>query len=235
MPSLVVFAVSVSDTLENEPATVVVLAVLAVVLALFAPGLRSRPRTALSRCGRPGVRALAGHLRKATSPYREPGQLTDTACGVDVRKLTAVAMVVALVFAAVDAQAKPEKIRGPFLLVSLPAMGTVTWRCDRTRKPGVAPGLPGLALGFRAFRQSATDYLRLRAAGRLILDRYVQPGQTVRLPFLQSTVQTIEIVQATGAGTLRASVKVNFLPGTTSTYCFPYLPPRVEVRLGPRG
>ena len=130
------------------------------------------------------------------------------------------------------ARSRPE--RGPFLLVALPALGTVTWRCDPSVKPGVAPGLAGMALGFHAFRNSATDQVRLRAAGQTIKNRVVQPGDTVRFPYVRSRRQRLEIVQRTGAGTLRASIDVDFAPHGPTTYCYPYLPPRVDVRVGPR-
>jgi hypothetical protein len=41
-------------------------------------------------------------------------------------------------------------------------------------------------------------------------------------------------VQKTGAGTLRAFVTVDFIPGGPTTYCYPYLPPRVDVYITPR-
>ncbi|HEX6491415.1 MAG TPA: hypothetical protein VF002_08590 [Gaiellaceae bacterium] len=50
--------------------------------------------------------------------------------------------------------ANRQPVRGPWPLVSLAALGTVRWRCDPGRHPGLAPGLAGLALGFDA---SATD------------------------------------------------------------------------------
>lgn len=130
--------------------------------------------------------------------------------------------------------ASPRTERGSFLLVALPALGTVTWRCDPSVTPGVAPGLAGMALGFRAFSNSATDHVRLRAAGRTIRNRVVQPGETVEFPYVQATRQRLDFVQQTGAGTLRASVRVDFVPRGATTYCHPYLPPRVDVGVGPR-
>ena len=124
--------------------------------------------------------------------------------------------------------------RGPFLLVSLPALGTVTWRCDPSVKPGVAPGLAGMALGFRAFASSATDRLRFRAGRGVDVKRTVQPGRSVHFPFVPFHVQTLDVTQFTEAGTLRAHVLVDFVPQLLSTYCYPYLPPKVTVRVGPR-
>ena len=91
-----------------------------------------------------------------------------------------------------------------------------------------------MALGFSAFRNSATDRVRLRAAGRTITARVVQPGDTVRFPYVRSRRQRLEIVQQTGAGTLKASINVDFAPRGPTTYCYPYLPPRVDVSVGPR-
>jgi hypothetical protein len=151
-----------------------------------------------------------------------------------MRRLTPIALVVAVTLMAPSATATRTKVRGPFLLVSLPSLGTVTWRCDPERKPGLAPGLPGLALGFRSFRASATDRLSLQIGRRTVLRRVVQPGEYIQLPYLRSQVQKLEIVQFSGAGTLRALVTVNFITPATATYCYPYLPPRIDVRVGPR-
>lgn len=140
----------------------------------------------------------------------------------------------ALAVSASAATAELAEVRGPFLLVALPALGTVTWRCDPARRPGAAPGLPGLALGFRAFRSSATDRLRFRVGGRTILRRVVQPGESVEFPYLRRRVQQLEIVQPTGAGTLRAVVTVSFVSPAVAPYCYSYLPPRIDVRVLPR-
>lgn len=128
---------------------------------------------------------------------------------------------------------QPTSVRGPFLLVSLPALGTVTWRCDSARK-GPAAGLPGLALGFRSPTGGSTERVRLRAAGRTILNRVVQPGERLNLPYLRTRVQQLDVTQKTGAGTLRAFITVDFAPHGPTTYCWPYLPPRIDVRLLPR-
>ena len=62
----------------------------------------------------------------------------------------------------------------------------------------------------------------------------MQPGEAILLPYLRSRVQQLDLTQMTGAGTLRAFVRVEFAARGTSTYCYPYLPPRVEVRVLPR-
>jgi len=150
-----------------------------------------------------------------------------------MRNLVALGVVCALILSA-PAAASRRTTRGPFLLVSLPALGTVTWRCDPSLKPGVAPGLAAMALGFRAFVDSATDHIRLHVRDRTITTRVVQPGDSVDLPYVRSRVEQLDIVQQTGAGALRAFVTVDFVPHLPTTYCYPYLPPRIEVRVMPR-
>lgn len=151
-----------------------------------------------------------------------------------MRRIAPIVLSVALALSAPAATARSAKARGPFLVVTLPALGTVTWRCDPARRPGLAPGLPGLALGFRAFPSSATDRLGFRVGGRTILRRVVQPGESVEFPYLRSRVQQLEIVQPTGAGTLRAFVTVTFVSPFIAPYCSSYLPPRIDVRVLPR-
>lgn len=133
-----------------------------------------------------------------------------------------------------QAAATSEKVRGPWLLVSLPALGTVTWRCDPSRHPGVAPGLPALALGFHAFRVGQSGEIRLHLGGRTILRRVIQPGRSITLPYLRARVQQLDISESGEDGTLRAFVTVYFAAGATSGYCWPYLPPKIDVEVVPR-
>ncbi len=116
--------------------------------------------------------------------------------------------------------------RGPFYLVGLPSLGTLTWRCD-----GHDP--ERYALGFRAFR-TATTSIRLIARGRTVRSTRVHPRGVVRFPFVRSRVQRLEFVQGTGAGTLRATVTVSFVRDVPVSYCVPYAPPRIEVVVTPR-
>jgi len=92
-----------------------------------------------------------------------------------------------------------------------------------------------MALGFTAFTRSATDRVRLHVRGRTVLARTVQPGEAVAFPYVRSRLQQLDFIQKTGAGTLRAFVTVDFAPHGSTTYCYPYLPPRVSVRVEPRG
>jgi hypothetical protein len=126
------------------------------------------------------------------------------------------------------AVASESKVRGPWVLTALPAIGTVTWRCEPTRHG------ERLALGFRAFQDSATDRLEFRA-GRSVASRLVQPGQGLRLPYVNAYRQQLVLTQSTEPGTLRALVTVDFRPRPISpSHCWPYLPPGVTVQVFPR-
>lgn len=154
-------------------------------------------------------------------------------CGMTERRVFLLVMgFAALALAVSPAFGRSVTERGPYLLVALPDLGIVTWRCDPAL-PGPAAGLPGLALAFRHTAQ-ATETVRLRVGGRTVLSRVLQPGQSVKFPYLRARRQNLEIVQRTGAGTLRAFVTVEFAPGGSSTYCYRYLPPALNVRVLPR-
>ena len=120
------------------------------------------------------------------------------------------------------------RLRGPFLLVTLPSLGTVTWTCDLPDR------YPSFALGYRASPRHATTALELRSGGRVVARHTIQPGRRVRFRFLRTRRQTLALVQGTGAGTLRASVAVDFVPGTPVPYCEPYAPPALRVHVSPR-
>jgi hypothetical protein len=132
------------------------------------------------------------------------------------------------------ASASVARTRGPFLLVSLPDLGTVTWRCDPARERGPAPGLPGLALGFRATAVEATERLTLRVGGTTVVSRLVQPGDRFRLPYLHARVQRLDITQSIEPGTLSASVTVDFAPTPVVGYCQSYAPPKLDVHVSAR-
>ena len=121
--------------------------------------------------------------------------------------------------------------RGPFFLVALPSLGTVTWvdlRCD-------AGGRKAFALGFRALSHSATTDVVLRASGRIVARRTIQPGERLRMPFLPAPRQRLSFVQATEPRTLRASVTVDFgLRSDRVAYCWDYTPPGTVVHVWTR-
>ncbi len=142
-----------------------------------------------------------------------------------IRTLAPLGLVAALIVLAPSASGRSTKVRGPFLLVSLPSLGTATWRCDQP----IAG--PGYALGFRAV--NATESVRLHVGNRTVLIRVVQPGHGIRLPYLRSRVQQLDVVQGTEAGTLRAFVTVDFVPHG-NLYCYSYFPPKMDVRVLPR-
>jgi hypothetical protein len=185
---------------------------------------------------------MSGLGRVYPPPRRGSRRAADLRVGIHagVRSPEVVSRLVAILLgglvpltASSTSAARSRKERGPFLLVALPGLGTVTWRSNPSVTPGVAPGLAGTALGFHAFRDSATDHVRLRAAGT-IKNRVVEPGESVLFPYVHATRQRLDFVQQTGAGILRASVRVNFVPHGATTYCYSYLPPRVDVSVGPR-
>ena len=157
---------------------------------------------------------------------------------VRLRMLLVMRTVVALCLASVlivvvpQGSAKEAKVKGPWQLVSLASLGTVTWRCDPKRHPGLAPGLPALALGFNSSALQSGG-IRLRAGGRTILARRI-PAGPINLPYLHKRVQHLDIHVGGEDGTLRAFVVVDFAAGATSGYCWPYMPPKTEVRLLPR-
>ncbi|HEY1479281.1 MAG TPA: hypothetical protein VGF46_04595 [Gaiellales bacterium] len=151
-----------------------------------------------------------------------------------MRRWLAAGLVGLAVAGAAHAAGEQRSVRGPFLLVSLPSMGSATWRCDTNRHPGLAPHLPGLALGFDASGSSATEQIRLRVGRRTIVSRRLQPGQSLQLPFLRARVQALDVLQATSVGAASASITVDFLAHPVVPYCWPYAPPRIDVHVSPR-
>lgn len=130
-------------------------------------------------------------------------------------------MLVASVTVAASAASAAEQRRGPFLLVALPSLGTVTWSCGGPRNREVA-------LAFRVPATDATTTVRF-AAGHVAKAVTLQPGQSTQFPLLAPGQQRLNIAQGTEARTLRATVKATF--NSTQSYCFPYFPPRISVEL----
>jgi hypothetical protein len=111
---------------------------------------------------------------------------------------------------------------GPFRLVSLPVLGTITWRCKTASSRDTRH-----ALAFRAFSLSATTTIRF-TAGKLTRRVVVQPGSTARLPWRAQWTQRLALTQSTEPRTLHALVTVRFLSGQI---CSADMPPNVGVRV----
>jgi hypothetical protein len=149
------------------------------------------------------------------------------------RCLLAVGIAVVLL-AGAPASAHDARTRGPWALVSLAALGTVTWRCDSAATPRVAPGLPALALGFRVAKLGQTGRLELIVAQRTLRSKTIEPGEIITLPFLRAPVQRLVISEGGEDGTVRATVTVSFVRPFSSGYCWPYMPPKVDAQLAAR-
>jgi hypothetical protein len=129
------------------------------------------------------------------------------------------AVVLASAVVAASAAGATDKGRGPFLLVALPSLGTVTWSCGGASAHQVA-------LGVRVNPTDATTEVTF-AAGQTDRKVTLQPGQSTRFPLLAPGRQTLRVTQGTEARTLRATVVATF--NSTQSYCFPYFPPRIRV------
>jgi hypothetical protein len=131
------------------------------------------------------------------------------------------AVVLASAAATASAAGATDKGRGPFLLVTLPSLGIVTWSCDGSSAQQVA-------LGFRVNPRDATTEVSF-AAGQTDRKVTLQPGKSTRFPLLAPGQQTLSVTQGTEARTLRATVVATF--NSTQSYCFRYFPPRIRVNL----
>jgi hypothetical protein len=120
--------------------------------------------------------------------------------------------------------------RGPWLLATLPGMGTITWRCDAR-----FAGLRTYRLAFDASTSKATERVTMLAGGIVQVSRVVDGPVRLLAPPTAFPRRQIRVVQATEPGTLRAIVTVDFAPRPVSpSHCFPYLPPATTARLFPR-
>src|SRR5947208_390110 len=140
---------------------------------------------------------------------------------------TFLAVVSALTLASSAGAGSAGRRPQPYLLVALPSLGSVTWRCGATDA--------FFGLGYREFWASATTQVTLRANGRTVATKTVDPHELVSFPLLQAARQRLTFVQSTEPGTLRAVVTVDFrahAPGYPP--CRPYLPPRFAVAVYPR-
>jgi hypothetical protein len=100
-------------------------------------------------------------------------------------RLVSLVILLLVVIGGAIASARVERERGPWLLTSLPSMGSITWRCTA----GARRSARAYALGFRALVSSATDEVRLLVNGRVVLSRTLQPGESVAFPHLAAAVQ----------------------------------------------
>jgi hypothetical protein len=136
-------------------------------------------------------------------------------------------VALALLVAAPAASPWAARDRGPWLLTSLPSIGTITWRCAA----GARPTPRAYALGFRAFASSATDEVRFVIDGRTVVSRTVQPSESLSFPHLAAPLQQVVVKQGTEPRTLHATVTVNFKSQRGLSYCWPYLPPPIAVHV----
>ncbi|HEY7149739.1 MAG TPA: hypothetical protein VH420_09880 [Gaiellaceae bacterium] len=116
---------------------------------------------------------------------------------------------------------------GPFLLVQLPSLGTLSWRTV-TQGQTIRHGLE-----YRPTPSAATTDVRLVVDGEVVAKRRVDE-QTARFSPVRARRQVVKLSQHTEPGTLRASIEIDFKPGVTYTYCYPYLPPGLTITLLPR-
>lgn len=115
--------------------------------------------------------------------------------------------------------------KGPFDLISLASMGTVTWTC------GVDQA--AYSLGFRPERNAATMRIVLRLDGAPSA-RFTLTSRDMPVKVSRARRQELRIAQRTGAGTLHARLSVDFGAQASARPCYPYLPPKTSVSMGPR-
>jgi hypothetical protein len=114
--------------------------------------------------------------------------------------------------------------RGPFPLLTLHSLGSVTWSCAAPKE------MWGLAV--RIEPRSATTTVRFRA-GDSRRSRTLDPGEGARFPVLRARRQWIHFEQRTGAGVLRARLRVEFGRGAVPSHCYPYAPPGIALQMEP--
>jgi hypothetical protein len=116
---------------------------------------------------------------------------------------------------------------GPFFLVRLPSLGTLTWRTSTKN------GRDWHGVGYRPTPPVATTQVDLKVGRRTVARRTVNED-AVRFPLFPKRFQLVTLSQMTEPGTLRASVRVDFKPGAVAPYCEPYFPPGLRITLTPR-
>ena len=116
---------------------------------------------------------------------------------------------------------------GPFFLVQLPSLGTLTWRTVTHN------GSEWHGLGYKPTPPIATTRVTLRVGGRTVARRTVNEN-AVRFAAYSNRLQIVTLSQMTEPGTLKATATVDFKPGAVATYCRPYFPPGLRISLLPR-
>jgi len=120
---------------------------------------------------------------------------------------------------------------GPWPLVSLGQLGSITWKCDAR-----AHGRSRYAVQVR-HPISATTFVRV-SVGRRTSARRLDPGQVLRYPWSAARWWKLRFRQQIEPGTLHARVTIDFVQRLhgrlTNGYCEAYYPPRVMLRMGPR-
>ena len=116
---------------------------------------------------------------------------------------------------------------GPFFLVKLPSLGTLTWR-TATRN-----GKDWHGLGYRPTPPIATTFVGLRVGGRIVAGRTVNE-RAVRFSLYPHRYQVVRLTQITEPRTLKATITVDFRPGSAGEYCALYVPPGLRITLLPR-
>jgi len=199
------------------------------VITLRAPGVRV-VLTELRATERASGRVLRESGRRFRVENHAPLRETPSRCGAGhlagdrtavIRLLRITAVFLASVAVAASAAGAAEQGRGPFLLVTLPSLGTVTWSCGGPRDREVA-------LAFRVPVSDATTTVKF-AAGHVARAATLQPGQSTRFPLLAPDTSASPSPQGTEARTLHATVMATF--NNTQSYCFPYFPPRISVEV----
>ena len=133
--------------------------------------------------------------------------------------------IVGVVCLQISAAGGAPTARPSYLLVALPSLGTVSWRCTAVEDR--------YQLGFRVFKNGATTDVRLVVGGRPLASVRVDPGELPSLP-MAGLSQRLVFTQFTGAGTLRATVDVRFSNRPVVSHCNSYSPPRLRIEVTPR-
>ena len=139
-----------------------------------------------------------------------------------MRYVAALLLIGSLLLASGEAAGERAASSLPFLLVALPSLGTVSWRCD-------TKNANRFSLEFHQFPPTADTYIRLIAGGRTVKSVHSLPSETVGFPFLTTRYQRLTFVQGTEPRTLYAHVTVDFKLQPGYSFCWPYVPPRTTA------